>query len=320
LLVSGAGLVLALLGIDLSRLAETFKRADYFYLIPALGALLAYLLARSVRWRLLLGPAVSVSRSFWVTGIGYLVSNVLPFRLGDPARALVIGRRGGVSTPAALSTVVVERVLDMVMVVALLAAVIPFVGETGSVLGAGLLAGGVALAALAVLLFLALRPDLGRRGSRCLLERLQWLDTERWAAAFDDLLEGLAPLRSGRRGLALLGWSALTWACSVVAYWVMLSAFVPRPPLLAAPFLVCVLGLGMAVPSSPSAVGVFHAVARYGLTVPFGVAESDAVAVAFAAHALQYILFSLLGLIGLLQESLSFAWLHTQVTNVEEVQ
>jgi uncharacterized protein (TIRG00374 family) len=316
LVISAAALVLALLGIDVRQVAETLAQAEYVYLIPAAAGMLVYLVARAVRWRLLLGPRVRLSRCFWVTNVGYLVSNVLPFRLGDPARAVVIGRGEEISTAAALSTVVVERVLDMLMVVALLAGVTPFVSGVGSAVGAGLVAGGAALVASAVLLLLAFRPDWGRRAVRRVLGWVPRLDGERWAQALDGLFEGLAPLRSGRRGLALLAWSVVTWACVVAYYWALMRAFLPRPPALAAPFLVCVVGLGMAVPSSPGAVGVFHAVARYGLTVPFGVPTDQAVTVAFAIHTFQYVAVCLLGLAGLARESLSLGWLRARATDV----
>jgi uncharacterized protein (TIRG00374 family) len=280
--------------------------------------MVAYLMARAVRWRLLLGPGVSLSRSFWVTNVGYLVSNVLPFRLGDPARAVVIGRDGQVSTAAALSTVVVERVLDMLMVVTLLAAVTPFVSGAGSAVGVGLVAAGAALGAAAVLLLLAFRPDWGRTAVRRVLGWVPRLDAERWARVLDGLFEGLAPLRSGRRGLALLAWSVVTWVCVVAFYWAVLRAFLPQPPALAAPFLVCTVGLGMAIPSSPGAVGVFHAVARYGLTVPFNVPADQAVTVAFGLHAFQYVVSSLLGLVGLAKESISLGWLQAQATSVSD--
>jgi len=318
LVVSAAALALALRGINLRQVGETLAQAEYVYLVPATVAMLAYLVARSVRWRLLLGPEVSLVRCFWVTNVGYLVSNVLPFRLGDPARAVVIGQGGKISTAAALSTVVVERVLDMLMVVALLAGVTPFVSGVGGAMSAGLVAGGAVLVALAVLLTLAFRPDWGRRLVRRVLGWLPRLDSERWARALDGLFEGLAPLRSGRKGLALLAWSVVTWALVVAYYWALMRAFLPRPPALAAPFLACVVGLGMAVPSSPGAVGVFHAVARYGLTAPFGIPVDQAVTVAFAIHAFQYVLMCVLGLVGLARESISLGWLRTQVTRTKK--
>lgn len=320
LIVSAAALFLALRGVDLRRMADALAQAEYIYLAPAVAGILAFLITRSVRWRLLLGREVSLSRSFWVTNIGYLVSNVLPFRLGDPARAVVVARGGKMSISAALSTVVVERVLDLLMVVVLLAGVAPFVSESGNAVAVGLIAGGAALAASVVLLLLAFRPDWGRWAVRRALGWVPRLDEDRWARAFDGLFEGLAPLRSGRRTLALLVWSVVAWASVVAYYWALLRAFLPQPPTLAAPFLVCMVGLGMAVPSSPGAMGVFHAVARYGLTIPFGVPTAQAVTVAFAMHTFQYLLGCLLGLVGLWQESLSLGWVQARVADIENLE
>ncbi len=317
LAVSAVTMGLAIRGIDLPATRQAFAQARYLYLIPATIGLLLYLLSRAVRWRLLLGPQVSLARSFWVTCIGYLVSNVYPFRLGDPARAVVMGQ-GEIPTSAALSTVVVERVLDMVMVVGILAAVAPFVGGAGAAVRAGILAGILALAAIALLVTLAFRPQWGRRAVRRALGLIPRLDGERWAAALDGLFTGLAPLRSGRQGAALLAWSAITWAWVVFFYWALLHAFLSTVPPLAPPFLVCILGLGLAVPSSPGAVGVFHLVAREGLVVPFGVPVEEAIPAAFAIHAFQYILMCILGLIGLVREGVSLGWLRTQAAQVEE--
>jgi uncharacterized protein (TIRG00374 family) len=232
---------------------------------------------------------------------------------------VVVGRDEEISIAAALSTVVVERVLDMLTVMALLAGLIPFVGGAGSAVSAGLVAGVAALAASAVLLVLAFRPDWGRWIAQQVLTRVSrlGLNSARWMAVLEDLLDGLAPLRSKRRGVALLAWSVATWAGIVAFYWFMMRAFLPKPPALAASFLVCIAALGMAVPASPGAVGVFQAAIRYGLTEVFAMPTDQAITIAFGIHTFQYVLGCLLGLIGLGQESLSLGWLRAQVARGE---
>jgi uncharacterized protein (TIRG00374 family) len=307
-LISLVCLALALVGIEWDQAHVALHQADWRYLLPAGGLFLAYLLARAIRWRILLGTEISLAHTFAVTNIGYLVSNVLPFRLGDPARAIAIGLKGGVKTSAALSTVVVERVLDMLTVVLLLAATVPFVGQVGWTREASILAGGVALAALVVLVALAQRPDWGRRALQWSLARVPHVELgqrERWAEMLGGLLEGLAALRSARHAAGLAAWSVVTWACAVGYNFSILWAFLDRPSLIAASFLTCATGLGMALPSSPGAIGVFHSIARYALQLPFGVLEEKAVVVAFASHAFQYVTVCLLGLIGLLRQNLS---------------
>jgi uncharacterized protein (TIRG00374 family) len=299
-------LVLALAGIEWHRAGEALRRADWRYLVPAGGALLGYLGARANRWRILLGRQVGFADAFAVTNIGYLISNVLPFRLGDPARAVAIGLGGKIKISAALSTVLVERVLDMLAVVVLLAVTIPFVGEAGWTVKAGVVGGAVGLATLAVLFWLAVWPAGGKRIVGWLLGRFPWMDRQRWLGLYDDLLEGLATLSSPRGAAALLSWSAITWVFTVGHYFAILRAFIDRASVIEAGFLTCATGLGMAIPSSPGAVGVFHSTARYALQLPFGIAAETAVVVAFASHTFQYVVMCLLGLIGLVRQNLSF--------------
>jgi uncharacterized protein (TIRG00374 family) len=318
LAISVAALVLALSGIDLREAAASFARARYIYLIPAGVALMVYLVVRSIRWWVLLGPEVGFSRCFWVTNVGYLVSNVFPFRLGDPARAVAIGLGGKAKVSTALSTVAVERVLDMLMVVLLLAVTLPFVEQAGWMQGAGVAAGIAAMAALAIMIVLALRPDWMRRLVRWLLGKAPRLDANRWLGMLDGLLDGLAALRSPRRLATLLFWSVVTWAFVVAYYWAMLWAFLDRPPLVQGSFLTCAVGLSMAIPAAPGAVGVFETFARYALELPFGVPEEQAIVIAVAAHAFQYVLANLMGLIGLAQLGLSLGQLRTGAAALEE--
>jgi hypothetical protein len=256
--------------------------------------------------------------AFWVTNIGYLISNVLPFRLGDPARAVAIGLNGRVKISAALSTVVVERVLDMLTIVVLLAVTVPFVGDVGWTRDAGLLGAALGLGAMGVLVLMAVRPGWARLAVEWALERVSWVDQERWLGWFDGLLEGVVALRSVRRAAALVGWSMATWILTVGHYLSIMWAFIERPSLVEASFLTCATALGMALPSSPGAVGVFHSVARYALQLPFGVAVESAVLIAFASHAFQYVVMCVLGLVGLVRQNLSFAQLRVEGRKVAE--
>ena len=311
IVVSLACLGLAVAGIEWSRVGGALRRADWRYLLPAGAALLGFLLARSARWRVLLGGRVGLGRAFSLTNVGYLISNILPLRLGDPARAVAIGLDGEVQVSTALSTVVVERVLDMLTVVALLGVTAPFVAETGWTRQAGAVGAAVGVAALILLTSLALRPAWGRRILSWLFGRVGWIHAERWSGWYDGLVEGLTALRSARGVAALIGWSVAAWAMTVAHYLGIMRAFVPEPSLVEASFLTCATALGVALPSSPGAVGVFHSVARYALELPFGFTAETAMVIAFAAHTFQYVVMCGLGAVGLLRENLSLAQLRS---------
>lgn len=314
LVISLLCLALALTGIDWSAVGTTLRQAEWRFFVPAGAMLLAFLVARSYRWRVLLGSQVALADAFAATNIGYLVSNVLPFRLGDPARAAVVGLGGKVKVSAALSTVVIERVLDLLAVVALLAATGPYVTQVGWTRQAGVAAGSIALAVFVLLLILATRPDWALITLETGLMRVPGVNRERWLSVGSGLLEGLASLRSGSAIAGLVALSAITWLCSVGCYLALLRAFVPRASVAQAAFLTSAIGLGMALPSAPGATGVFHSVARYALEIPFGLSSETAVTVAFASHAFMYVTMSALGLVGLAQQGLSWRALRSRVT------
>lgn len=313
-LISLLCLALAFAGVEWRRAGEALGRGDWRYFLPAGVAILGYLLARASRWRILLRGRVGLVDAFSLINIGYLISNVLPFRLGDPARAVAVSFDGKVKLSTALSTVVVERVLDMLTVVLLLAVTVPFVDEADWTRQAGLLGGGVGLIVIVALVWLALRPELGRRVLRWGLGRLPSIENDRWLEWFDGLVEGLEALRSPRQAAGLIAWSITTWVLTVGHYLAILGAFIEQPKVVEASFLTAATGLGMALPSAPGAMGVFHSVARYALQLPFGVAAETAVVVAFAAHTFQYVIMCMLGLVGLLQQNVSFAQLRADAT------
>jgi uncharacterized protein (TIRG00374 family) len=76
----------------------------------------AYFL-RAIRWKLLLTPVkkkVRVSNTFWSTALGSMVNIIIPIRLGEFVRAYTLGEKEGIGFAPGLSSIVVERTLDMI--------------------------------------------------------------------------------------------------------------------------------------------------------------------------------------------------------------
>src|SRR5437588_5813713 len=79
------------------------------------------LVFRTIRWRVLLGgpKPPGFYPTFFATATGYMLSTVLPIRAGDVARPALLARRSRVRFAEALGTVLTERVLDLVAILAL---------------------------------------------------------------------------------------------------------------------------------------------------------------------------------------------------------
>ncbi len=312
LLITAASLVYLWRGINVAELWSSFRQGDYLYLVPALVLLLGISFARATRWHILIGETagLGVRRLYDIVNIGYLFNNVLPAKAGEVVRAYLVGRiiPGGVGRAA--STLVVERLLDVLTLVVLTVVLMPIVALPAWVRSAGLIFGAIAFAGTAALVVLAHYRSRGLDWVWRIVGRVPLVGHPKVKQALASLLEGFLVLTDGRvlRGVAL--WSVLIWLGYAVFNYVLMHVFRLSLPFSAAATVLCATGFSMVVPSSPGAVGPFEAAAVLALSV-FGLAESPATAYAFGLHGFTNITLIVLGLLGLRTEGVSFARLRS---------
>src|SRR5688572_22776351 len=151
-IISAAALYFAFRKTDLSAIIEAFRHANYLYV--ALSALLVLITIsiRGFRWMVLTNRRLSFADGFWLFNIGFLFNNILPARLGEIARAVLAGRRPQMHFTSALSSIIIERLFDMVAVVIMIGMILlvlplpPVVTNFGALMGAGALIGIIILA------------------------------------------------------------------------------------------------------------------------------------------------------------------------------
>src|SRR4051812_24561624 len=116
-------LVLFLYNVDLKGVAREIVRAQPVWLMVSLATMFVNLAIRAWRWQYLLEPigTASFANSFRATAVGFAASAVLPARAGEVIRPYFLSRRERVSATGAFATIILERVLDMLTVLLLLA-------------------------------------------------------------------------------------------------------------------------------------------------------------------------------------------------------
>lgn len=292
-------LVAIFLFIDPRDIIDAFRHANYAYLgLTGLGVLL-FMIIRAIRWRFMMGNQVRYGQVFHVQNIGYMLNMYLPFRLGDVARAVLMGSVPPLTISQSISTMVVERVLDMMFIVALL----PFTLAYAPTLPpefqqAALITGVLAVIAIVVLIVAANQRPFFRRLSTIILNRIPWLNTETWVRRVDDVLKGLDSLTRRKDGVILLTLSVLVWLPIIFAYWIGMRAVGLDVTVPMAAFVVCAAALSIAAPSSPGGVGVFQAGVTAALAL-LGQPAAASASFAFAYHAMNYLMLTILGLIGI---------------------
>lgn len=129
--ISGVFLFLAFRSIDFAALKASFATINAWYIIPFVAVTMAQMWWRAVRWRVLLKPEKDCSSLslFGPMMVGFAFNSVFPARAGEVARPMALSKTEGVPFAAGLSTVVLERLLDAITLLAILAivpAILPF--------------------------------------------------------------------------------------------------------------------------------------------------------------------------------------------------
>lgn len=315
LVFSAVALYIALRGVNFSDVGEALAQVEWGGLGITFALILGTLIIRAQRWRILLGRTVSLRDAFGLIGIGYLISGVLPLRAGDPARAVGASLRGPISALAALSTVIVERVLDMLLIVLVLVGTLPFVpglrnylaeGQATGALSLNLilaLSGVLAFGILAVFVLIAVFPTTTERLAMRILTALRIKNTDRWLKPLRSILNGLTALRSPTDGLAIGLWSILLWATTAAYFATMMwacRAFLPGgTSLLRSLVAMWASAFGMVFPAT-GGIGSFHFAVKTALFWGFGIAEDLGFAYAVVVHALPYLTGIAFGVLTLL--------------------
>ena len=107
--VSALLLVLFLFTVNIRQMIDALGDANYWFLVPAVGAYLVSIYFRAIRWSVLLRhlKPVTIRRLYPVVVVGYMANNLLPMRLGELVRSHYLGEREGISKTSALATIFV---------------------------------------------------------------------------------------------------------------------------------------------------------------------------------------------------------------------
>lgn len=288
--VSLLTLFLAARGVDYASVRATLAEASPWLTGLALASVLVNIVAKAVRWRLLMGERgahVALGQALRLHLVGQMLNNVLPARVGDLSRVYMAGDLG-IPRAFVLGTVAVEKAVDMLCYVLIFALLLllmplpPWVSQPAYVL---VLLTAVTFGAIALAL-------LARRGGGALpgwaLRPLPAGLRARAESAAGGLLDGLRVLLHGRGALRVALWSAVIWLTAALTNALALLALGIAAPPAAALFVLFVLVAGINIPAAPGRIGVFEYLCVLALAV-FGVPRDAALSFGLLLHALVYL-------------------------------
>ncbi len=294
-------------------------RLDLVLLAVAFNVVIYVL--RAVRWQYLLKPVgrVRFASALSATVIGFAAISLLPGRVGEVLRPYLLARREALSATSTFATVVLERLLDLVVVLLLFGSFVWLVepaaaGNAGPIFRAikvgGLLAAAGALTALVVVFFLAGRPEALGQAARGVERVLPARVAHALAELIRMFAEGLAVMRRPRVLAAAFLLSLPLWGAIATSIWLVSLAFHITLPYTGSFLLLALLVVGVSVPT-PGGLGAFHEAYRIGATTFFGAPNDTAVGAAIVLHATSFLPVTLVGLALMAREGVSLRRLGT---------
>jgi uncharacterized protein (TIRG00374 family) len=275
------------------RLVETWAAltaTTYWWLVPAVAAIVLTIFLKGIRWRLLFPPESRppLKETTQALVVGYLLNNLMPARAGEIARVFVLRQKAGTSVAAATATIVIERIYDVIALLVLFFACQPWLPATTLFRSGAILALVLAVVLTALIVVLARWKDRPLRAALRPLGRLPSVRAEhieRWAG---HLLGGCAGLRDVRIAAAAFVLTTVSWIILGVSAWLVMQAFELALPFMAAVFVTIATGLAMILPSTPGSLGVFEAATIFALEA-YGISSSTALSYALVLHALSFV-------------------------------
>lgn len=310
--ISIVGVIFVLYKLDWKSFYESLLRIEPLYVIYAVLLMFVNLLIRAKRWQILLKPFIQVrliNDSFNYYSIGYMANMLLPLKPGEILRPYLLGKKLNAQKTPLFATVLLERLWDITFLAMLFILTISFsdIDTPFSVSQPVLLIGFFGLIAISIIWILLMKPSIRTRISYY----LSWLPdkyVKKFKVFINLSLEGTKSLINPRYSLYLFLLTGIIYLCSIFmvilcakAFGITLYWYVPI-------IAVVIANYGMMIPSTPSAIGLAHALWVFSLIL-FGVDKDEALGVALIMHGIGFLVVVLTGMISLWLEELNFGQL-----------
>lgn len=280
-------------------------------LATTVGIYLVSMVVRAIAWQFLLQRKISAQTAVLGINEGYFFNNILPFRIGEIARAFLVGRRSRLGIFHVLPTIVVERSYDLVIAASLLLFTLPlalkldWARPIATILLLIILAG----------LFAVYLAAHNRDWVETRIERLagRWGIVRRWILPqIHAILNGFSVLTRVEFFAGSFALLALSWFMAIFRDWLLIRVFVPGAPIWWAALGISASNIVGAVPSVMASLGTYELGAVGALTL-VGMSKEAVLAYALIVHVTHLIFSSIIGAYALSREGQTFSELYADI-------
>lgn len=309
IVISAVFLWIAFRGLHPEAVLTYIRQVNPVWLAAGAGVYFLAVAAISLRWGFLLRAARSLPlRALMpLVSIGYMGNNVYPFRSGEVLRVVLLQHNHQVPLARGMTTVVVERVFDGLVMLSFILISLLFVEVSSpEIRSVASVAAPIFLGAVAVFFALAARPN-ALRWLRAQLDQFLPAGLRKPVSHLvEGVIGGLEGLRTPADLAGAVAFSFLSWGIEASVYWLVSFAFdlnVSYPLML---LVVGVVNLAGLIPASPGQLGVFEFFVALVL-VGAGIPQAQANAYALVIHVVIWLPVTLAGFYFLVRQGLGWS-------------
>ena len=314
ILISGGIIAYLSTQIDISELLSSLKSIPLATILSVIVITFIANITRAVMWNKFL-PAIKFKDVFYILNESYLFNNIIP-RSGELVKTILFAPPSGKSAFEILSSVIVERSLDILIAAAMFLSTFPFIAKLESIRPIAIALLIAFCLFLCVCFFVASKSEWVKKQLRQIFREKE-LYTDKILPRIENVIDGFKILTNGKQFLAILTWLLITWALWTGNLYITMIAIDPRVELWWSLFTQGVLALGIALPSAPAGLGVFEGTVVAALSV-FDISPEKALVVGVFVHLVQIIMTTILGIIGIVRQGDSIAAILGRIRSSKE--
>lgn len=303
-------LYIAFHNVNFGDVLEVVSGASIFWIIILIIALLLSHYLRAYRWKIILSsvkPDITMKNLFGSLMVGYAVNCVVP-RLGEIARAVLIGRWENLSRSSMFGAIILERIID-VLFLCLSIFVSALIWSENLYfklpwLKTSLYISLFGIIAAVTFLFLIIRYKQNFYGVLIkMMEKLSGRLAHKAAHIFEMLIEGFKSLKGTKNYIVTFLLSVLIMLLyaytSYVGFFTVGMNSIKPVSYQMAWILMSISGIGVLIPT-PNGTGSYHTLIKTALVILFGFSEVISLSYAFLTHFISYVVFIFVGLVSFL--------------------
>lgn len=295
ILISFAGIYFSFLGINYENLFNEFMNVDYSGLVLSTFLLIFSCLIRAYRWKILINPLekISIKIIFSSTMIGYFGNGVLAFRLGELLKAYSISKNSKIDTAQAFGTVIIERFLDLLMVLLIFILVVPWFPFHNETIKLGIITFSIITLAVSIVLFLFLKINLS--SVKLLKEESKSKILKLFFKIVENIFNSFKIIQKTDNKLKLIFYSVSLWSIYIIITKIILTSCDIRLTFPDTIILFIIGSLSLGIPALPGSAGTYDASIKYGLMAIFFIESNKALSYAIISHSISYFPLVIIG-------------------------